>query len=69
MPTPVPSSNLLKIGQHKEVAVEFIERASEIEYAWLSDLAEPVRKILESGKRLAQEHVGWEFLRARTGDD
>lgn len=62
-------ANLLKIGQDKEVAVEVIEPASEIEYAWLSDLAEPVRKLLESGKRLAQEHVGWEFLLAHTDDD
>ena len=62
-------ANLLKIGQDKEVTVEVVEPASEIEYAWLSDLAEPVRKILESSKRLAQEHVGWEFLHAHTGDD
>lgn len=30
--------------------------------AWLKDLAEPARSIIRSGQRLAQEHVGWEFL-------
>jgi hypothetical protein len=61
-------ANLLKIGQGKEKPLEALEPASEIEYAWLADLAEPVRIILESGKRLAQEHVGWEFLCTQTGN-
>ena len=34
---------------------------------WLEDLAEPVRKILAEGKRLAQERVGWEFLQSQQG--
>lgn len=29
---------------------------------WLGDCAEPVRQLFASGKRLAQEHVGWELL-------
>ncbi len=29
---------------------------------WLGDCAEPVRQLFAAGKRLAQEHVGWEFL-------
>jgi len=32
---------------------------------WLGDLAEPARQLFASGKRLAQEHVGWEFLRTQ----
>jgi hypothetical protein len=33
--------------------------------AWLGELAEPARSLLRSGQRLAQEHLGWEFLRDR----
>lgn len=55
-------TNLLKLGHGKEVPFETTEPASATEFEWLSHLAEPVHKILESGKRLAQEHVGWEFL-------
>ena len=35
---------------------------------WLGDCAEPVRHIFAAGQRLAQEHIGWEFLRERSGD-
>ena len=55
-------SNLLKIGCGREVSFESTEPASDAEFQWLAHLGEPVRKILESGKRLAQEHIGWEFL-------
>lgn len=58
-------SNLLKTGRGKEIPYETAEPATEIEFKWLSNLAEPARKILESGKRLAQEHIGWEFLSAQ----
>ena len=30
--------------------------------AWLGDLAAPARALLARGERLAQEHLGWEFL-------
>lgn len=33
---------------------------------WLGDLAEPARHLFASGKRLAQEHIGWEFLRMQS---
>jgi hypothetical protein len=33
---------------------------------WLGELAEPARQLFTSGQRLAQEHVGWEFLQLRT---
>ena len=29
---------------------------------WLGELAEPVRTLFAANHRLAQEHVGWEFL-------
>ena len=30
---------------------------------WLQSLAEPARQLFATNRRLAQEHVGWEFLR------
>jgi len=36
---------------------------------WLGALAEPTRQLFAGGHRLAQEHIGWEFLRPRTGID
>jgi hypothetical protein len=32
---------------------------------WLGDCAEPVRRLFAAGHRLAQEHVGWEFLQEK----
>ena len=32
---------------------------------WLGELAEPARRLLAEGQRLAQERVGWEFLQSR----
>jgi hypothetical protein len=34
---------------------------------WLGELAEPVEQMFKAGKRLAQEHVGWEFLVTKNG--
>lgn len=36
---------------------------SEESLQWLGDLAEPARPLLARGHRLAQEHLGWDFLR------
>jgi hypothetical protein len=33
---------------------------------WLGECAEPVRRLFAAGHRLAQEHVGWEFLQEKT---
>jgi hypothetical protein len=33
---------------------------------WLGECAEPARQLFAAGQRLAQEHVGWEFLRGLT---
>jgi hypothetical protein len=35
---------------------------------WLGECAEPVRQLFAASQRLAQEHVGWEFLQARTAE-
>jgi len=34
---------------------------------WLEDCAPPARQLLSSGRRLAQEHIGWEFLQPLDG--
>jgi hypothetical protein len=34
---------------------------------WLVDCAQPVLQLFASGKRLAQEHIGWDFLQSQTG--
>lgn len=34
---------------------------------WLDTLAQPARQLLATGRRLAQEHIGWEFLQGVTG--
>lgn len=59
-------SHLLEVGRNSAVPYETVEPASLEEYEWLSQLAEPVRQILESGRRVAQEHIGWEFLNVQT---
>lgn len=57
---------LLELGQGKEVEWEGdpIDKAT---LAWLGVLVEPVQKLFADGKRLAQELVGWEYLRGQTG--
>ncbi|HEY5910713.1 MAG TPA: Wadjet anti-phage system protein JetD domain-containing protein [Verrucomicrobiae bacterium] len=35
---------------------------------WLQSLAEPARQLFATNRRLAQEHVGWEFLRQHVTD-
>ncbi len=32
---------------------------------WLGECADPVRQLFADGKRLAQEHVGWDFLQGK----
>jgi hypothetical protein len=57
-------THLLKFGKQQEVEYDPPETSFVLEYQWLAELAEPVRAILESGNRLAQEHIGLEFLSA-----
>jgi len=56
---------LVEIGRGKEVLCDATTPASQDEFRWLSHLAKPAEAILGAGKRLAQEHVGWEFLSTR----
>jgi hypothetical protein len=36
---------------------------------WLGDCAEPVRQLFAANQRLAQEYIGWEFLRDKSRKD
>lgn len=36
---------------------------------WLADCAEPARQMFAAGQRLAQEHIGWEFLQGKAGTE
>jgi len=52
---------LLALGAGKETAWDG-DPAPAGDCDWLGELAEAVRELFAAGKRLAQEHVGWEFL-------
>lgn len=53
--------NLLALGNGRGRAYDG-EPPSSTLCDWLADCAEPARQLLAAGQRLAQEHVGWEFL-------
>jgi len=53
---------LLAIGHGKETVCGGDDALGPDESEWLRELAAPAKAILDAGKRLAQEHVGWEFL-------
>ena len=52
---------LLALGRGKETDWDG-EPADDSCAGWLGELAEPVRVLFNAGKRLAQEHIGWEYL-------
>ncbi|HVU09238.1 MAG TPA: Wadjet anti-phage system protein JetD domain-containing protein [Verrucomicrobiae bacterium] len=54
--------HLLKVGQPQEVEYDSPEASAVVGYEWLAHLAKPARALLEAGNRLAQEHIGLEFL-------
>ena len=41
------------------------EPASSTLCDWLGDCADPVRTLFTAGERLAQEHMGWDFLKSQ----
>lgn len=45
-----------------DAVVEEDDVVSDADLAWIGELAESVRPLLASGRRLAQEHIGWEYL-------
>lgn len=57
---------LLEIGRGPQMGGQQ-EGTSEASLAWLGELASPVRQLFHSGKRLAQENIGWEFLMKESG--
>lgn len=56
---------LLRLGAGREQLYE-CEPLSPALCDWLGDNAEPSRSLFASRKRLAQEHVNWDFLRSVT---
>jgi hypothetical protein len=59
---------LLEIGRGKETDWEGETTGPSCEH-WLGELAEPVRQLFARGKRLAQEHIGWEALSWEAGEE
>ena len=59
---------LLKLGEGRAQNWTFEPPSSSL-CAWLGDYAEPARRLFASGKRIAQEHIGWEFLQGKTAMD
>jgi hypothetical protein len=53
---------LLRLGAGREQPCEFEEPSSTL-CDWLGDHAEAARKLFAERRRLAQEHVSWDFLR------
>jgi hypothetical protein len=57
--------HLLTLGAGKETPYDAADPLDPANLAWLGELAAQVQALLDSEKRLAQEHVGWEFLRTQ----
>jgi hypothetical protein len=56
---------LLKLGTGQGQPYEGEAPSTEL-CDWLGEYADPVRQLFAAGQRLAQEHVGWEFLQKQT---
>jgi len=56
---------LLRVGEGRGQAWEG-EPPSSTLCDWVGEFADPVRQLFAAGKRLAQEHLGWEFLQGQT---
>jgi hypothetical protein len=59
---------LLKLGAGKGHAWDG-ERPQPSLFDWLPSLADPVQRLFAVNQRLAQEHVGWEFLQSAAAMD
>lgn len=55
-------ARLLELGRGKETRIVDNEPVPTVDFEWLGYLEEPVQRLFNSRSRLAQEHVGWEFL-------
>ena len=66
--TPARYRELLSVGVGKETRYDG-EPAPRTDCDWLGELADTAWNILSGGKRLAQEHIGREFLALTTSLD
>lgn len=57
---------LFEVGAGREVAWDG-DPAAEDALHWLGEMAAPARELFARGRRLAQEHLGWETLRGEKG--
>jgi hypothetical protein len=53
---------LLRLGREHAQPSD-VEMPSRELWDWLQECAEPVRRLFADGRRIAQEQVGWDFLR------
>lgn len=53
---------LLSIGQADATSIEETGELDDEDRSWFGELSEQVDVLLNAGRRLAQEHIGWEFL-------
>lgn len=58
---------LLELGASRDQTLAG-EAPADARCDWLGELAEPARELFARKQRLAQELVGWEFLRTRVSD-
>jgi hypothetical protein len=57
--------SLLQLGRNKTTSLNNSEPVRREDCDWLGELADEAWTILAAGHRLAQEHVGWEFLQSQ----
>lgn len=53
---------LLDVASHKAVAVLDADRIEPAELTWLGDFAARTQTLMNAGLRIAQEHLGWDYL-------
>jgi hypothetical protein len=55
-------TRLLELGSAKAVPLVEADRLDPAAFRWLGDLAAQVEPVLNVGLRIAQEHLGWDYL-------
>lgn len=55
-------ATLLDFASHKAVAMVDTDRIEPAQLTWLGDLAARAQTLFDSGRRIAQENLGWDYL-------
>ena len=53
---------LLELGSNRAVPLGEKDRLDANDFVWLGESASKAKAVLDSGMRIAQEHLGWDFL-------